>query len=282
MKQSLLTILILLVLSACSPAAAPDPTAMPVQDGKVPAAPTLVPALPTPESCPVVGLDQPLLDAGQIQELMLFSHERWQKAWIEAEAVFYAPDGSGAVQTMRYQFWLEHPQQRGRLLEGPAGDYPNRLWVNDGKFTQETGMAPNPIPDFSSSPFVPPAPPTDSISPYPFASYMGTALADLIYSTPLAQRGGFYRVLGRETLAGRQVVVAEWGPVENMFVDRLWVDELTGMILRQQNFGKAGTEILNSDVYITNILFDVEFPSSAFELNQPLPNRFAGDYTDIP
>lgn len=281
--QKILFLLILstLFLNACGSAAAPSPAA-PVQDGTAARTPTLVPALPSPASTPVSDADKPLPSGDELQQLMLFSHDHWEKAWIEAEHILYALDGSGAVQTTRYQFWLEHPKRQGRLLEGPSGEFPSRLWVSDGKSSQETGSTANPLPEYLFAPFSPPALPTDTIWPYPLAGILGSSISDMIYSTPLAQRGGAFRVIGREIFAGRQAVVVEWGPTAEMFVDRMWVDEATGIVLRKQNFGKAGTGVLNLDSYITQIAFDLDFAAKTYELNKPLPQAFASNPMDIP
>ena len=280
-KSKLFSIL-LFFLCACTAQNTPnipDPTLPPPKPGSgAPVVGVPVAELPTPASTPLPTADLP--DGSAVQQLLLFSHERWQSFWADAFIVYYAGDGSNQpVQTMRTQAWVNLPAQ-ARLLNGSADGTPSSVWVSDGShYRQDDGV----IQDLPSlSPFTPPSLPTDTIYPHPFGSLLGAPLSDMFFPTSLAQRGGEYTITAREIFANRETVVVTWTrfPAGEM-IDRFWVDTQTGMILRWQNFGKPGGQAMTTEMYVTTILFDIQFPDTSFYLGLPYPSGFAKDYHDL-
>jgi hypothetical protein len=66
--------------------------------------------------------------------------------------------------------------------------------------------------------------------------------------------------------------VTEWSRTPGVLIDRLWVDKKTGVVLRQQNFGKNGTGSPVNDYQATYISFDAEIDEANFGLGQvPTP-----------
>jgi hypothetical protein len=111
---------------------------------------------------------------------------------------------------------------------------------------------------------------------------VGYGLGDLFFPASLAQRPGTYSVIGRESIAGRPAILLDWSYTPGAVADRFWVDAETGVILRQQNFGKGGLQGLNTDMFIRAIQYAITPPANTFNTNSVLPGNFASDSTQVP
>lgn len=207
--------------------------------------------------------------------LMLFSHARWQSLWADVIVTNYLGDEAHTViDQIRTQIWLQQPAS-GRVLSGPANGTPERMWVSDGLAMQEDGgeilnVGPVTLGDFSP-PFA-----VDSVTPHPYGGMMGTMTADFILPTGLGQRSGEYRLVGRESWAGRDTLVTEYYRYPNdPVLERLWVDADTGVILRYASFGKPGGGPLSIELQVQAIQYDLPISPEFFVFNQPLPAAFA-------
>jgi hypothetical protein len=263
--------LLIFVLAACGRSTALPPAARttPVQ----PAQPVLV-ASPMPTLFPAAATPgKPVEDP---VELMLFSHTRWSSLWADYTITEYAGDPANTpVMTTRTQVWLEQPG-KGRLLSGPLDGAPVSIWLGDGEQYQSTGEPIMDLPDLAGLVLNPPPPGSDTIYPYPMAGLLGSRLGDYIFSTPLAQRGGDYRLVGREELAGRTVLVVEYfRDLNDQVIDRFWIDSAAGVILRAINFGKGGGGVMTSQIEAAQIQFDIDLDDSLFVLGSELPAQFS-------
>jgi hypothetical protein len=277
-RSAVMLIVLAFALAACSgaPPASPaayQPELVASPMAALPAAPSTPPpaspgADPNQEAPPPASLD-PLT-------LMLFSHDRWSSVWAEYTLTDYAGDDANTpVQVTRTQVWLRQPG-RGRLLTGAAAGRPERLWLGDGQNYQETGGEIAQLPPLEGLVFAPPSPGSDTIYPHPLAGQLSSRLGDYIFSTPFAQRGGAYRLVGSASHAGRDVLVLEYYRDNNeLVIDRFWVDAATGVILRAINFTKAGGGAMNSQIEATAVLFDLPLDDSLFTLGAPLPAEFS-------
>ena len=192
MKRPFLLLLALLlaacnlVLAVQTPAPVDQPATLPPEVVASPL-PTLTSA---PSETPGLAAEgQATAPASTPTELMLFSHTRWHSLWADVTVIQYAGDGSNTpVQQERFQIWVAQPLQ-ARLLRGPLDGVPQWQWISDGSNYRESGGVEAPLPRFENLVFWPPAQPSDSISPHPFASLMNApVLTDLIFSTSLGHR----------------------------------------------------------------------------------------------
>ncbi len=144
--------------------------------------------------------------------------------------------------------------------------------MSDGKtITDSTGDRSD-LPPAALEPFNPPTTLSDTVYTHPLAGSLGTPVSDLIFPAGLAQRGGQYNLTGKEIIAGREADVVEWSREEGTLIDRFWVDRATGIILRQQNYGKPAGESPIWDIQATHIAVDPLFTDNVFELAQvPAP-----------
>jgi hypothetical protein len=106
------------------------------------------------------------------------------------------------------------------------------------------------------------------------------------YQYPSDGQMAYLRV---EEIAGRQSLVFDWyteNPADQSgqesYLGRFWVDTITGVILRWQQFVQDNREILLKDLTVIDIVFDVDFPKELYDKNQPVQTRFASDYQGNP
>ncbi len=251
------------LLTGCTPPAAPNPAQPPA-----PAAPTRDPNLPTrpgPTPPPLQG------EALTVEQRMLSSSATWKTLVAEADIINYTGGANAPVQSDHVQVWIEQPA-RFRVIVRPGAGGPVRMTVSDGQNLRYESGETSPLPPDLATPFAPPAGPSDTVVQHPLGSSLGVPqVGDLLFPVGLAQRSGEYKTTGKDTIAGRTATVLEWSYVAGQLVDRLWVDEQTGVVLRQDNFGKGAAETPQNQVVVTFIQFDQPIPAETFALDQPTP-----------
>lgn len=265
----LIKILTLLsLLTACgSVPSQPEAASNPVP---VPAEPTRDPLMPTragPTPRPLSGVEL------SVEQLMLNSHTFWSTLEADGEIhSFSTPSATSPTVREHIQVWVRQPAQF-RTLVRPAAGGPVQMTVSDGQSIRyETGELSSLSPGISE-PFIPPPGPSDTITPHPLEGSLGSPIAALFFPAGLAQRDGEYKVTSKDTLAGRSAIVVEWSYIPGQLVDRLWVDEQTGVILRKQSFGKQASNTPEMEMIITRIVFDTDIPAETFAIDQPAPGN---------
>ena len=299
MKFKFVVLAVMMVLSACSPAATPQPKADQLLTPKSMVAAT---QLTTPLPPPLVGTDTLVSELAQaptpaphsgydiaglpdvvaLRQRLLFSHTTWRSLWADGWVVYYAGDGStNPTQAIHTQVWLEQPA-KARVLSG-SQDGPQSLWVSDGFGFRQDGGPVQELPPFIKQNFNPSAVASDTITPYPLAGMLGTPLADLLFPTALAQRNGEFQVVGQADFAGRKAIVVLWANQPGgLIVDQMWIDAETGIILRLINYGKPGGESISSEMYFSSLLIDPTLPELAFAVGLPAHKTYASSVDDLP
>jgi hypothetical protein len=290
--------LLLALLTSCTPMATPPPsaapTATPVPASEPSAVPTSAampayetatapPELPTEAPSPTAALEplSILSDVETIRQRMLHSNATWHTLWCDATLTWFPPEGSDYLaQTERVQIWVQQPAQ-ALVLRGPVDGNPNHLWVSDGtrilEADLETGsISENEMPEYVRQPFIPPDTLSDTIGPFPLGGMLGTPLSDALFPTGLAQRTGVYEVIGMDAVAGRPALIVDWTAPTGLVADRFRIDVQTGVLLRWLVLGKTGGgEHVENEYLITQIVYNVDFPSDTFSLRVPEPLQFA-------
>ncbi|NUM47137.1 MAG: PD40 domain-containing protein [Anaerolineales bacterium] len=238
--------------------------------GYPPPVPGYPPPVPTAEPPAPLTLES---DSETIRQRILLSHTFWQALWADAQITDYV-SGTPAVQ--RVQVWVNQPAQ-ARVLSGKADGTPATLWISDGQMTR-TGED---LSGYGLENFIPPMTESDTVYPHPMTGIMPTPLSSLLFPSGLAQRGGTYRPIAIETVAGRETLVVEWNRPDGPLTDRFWVDTVTGVILHQQNYGKGGDGALTYEYLISNIQFDLTFHPETFNRLAAFPPAFAVAAEDI-
>jgi hypothetical protein len=207
-----------------------------------------------------------------VQQLMLDSSSRWKTLQASYTLTAY-PQGGGDAQPdiTVHEVWIQLPTLFKVVIKSPK-EGPVVTRISNGKYILDQSGTKEEIPPSVLEPFTPPTGLSDTVTPHPLAGLLGTPVSDLIFPVGLAQRGGEYHVTGEEIVAGRDAIVADWSRQSGVLIDRLWVDKKTGVVLRQQNFGKGGTGALVNDYQATYISFDGEIDQVTFGLGQvPTP-----------
>lgn len=258
--------LVILALAGCRKPA-PNAEAPQVEPGQFEPAMTATPTpIPPPE----------LTGDVQIQQLMLTSHTRWSRLIARGTVtLFPAPGVTADAQIDTFQIWIELPA-KAKVVSGPPEQAPTHTFASNGTFGRWDGEPAQPLPAGLDEPFNPPAVLSDTVYPHPLGGLLGTPASELIFPAGLAQRGGEYRVTGQENLLGRDTYIVEWGREPGELIDRIWVDTQTGVILRQQNYGKDSREAPASEIRMLFIQFDPEIPAENFNLDSVDLTSLAG------
>lgn len=261
MKRTALLMLIMILLSGCKPAAE-----TPVPETAMPAAPPAE-AITPPEPTPTMVLPPELAGDIQVQQLMLTSHTRWQTLDIGYVMTAYpAPGAEGEPQITKHQIAISQPASFKVVISKPDGSIVTTR-ISDGKTIVDSSGEVSQVPNYVFEPFNPPSYPSDTVYPHPLAGYLGSAASDLVFPAGLAQRGGSYNQTGTETILGRQANVVEWSREAGQVIDRFWVDAQTGVILRQQSYGKELSASPLYDIQAEYVTIDQALAADLFDAN---------------
>ncbi len=202
----------------------------------------------------------------EIQQQMLTSHTRWQTLHIIYTVMQYPlPGSSMEASQQNVQVWIQQPAQFKVVISEPKGG-PQTSSISDGKTIVDSSGQAQSLPPSVLEPFNPPNSRSDTVEMHPLAGYLGSPVSDLIFPAGLAQRGGEYQQTGQELVADRQAYVVEWSREPGVLIDRLWVDAQTGIILRQQNYGKVHNASPLSDYQATYVEINSPLPAETFNL----------------
>jgi Tol biopolymer transport system component len=218
---------------------------------------------------------------------MILSHLFWNTVWMDASVTSYGDDGTTPIQQDHQQIWVDSENYQFRVIGGSQEGDPTFLQVSDGNLVvyfdattaqQETQELPPSVKD----PFTPPIDQSDTVYPYPLAMSMFTPLSDLVFPTGLAQNTSELVVIGEDAIAGRDVIVVDRLVGEGFRLTRMWVDSLTGMILKRQDFSKADSDKVSTELVVNQIQVDAEFSEELFSTIISSMPTFAADYSGTP
>jgi hypothetical protein len=223
-----------------------------------------------------------------IRRKLLYSASDWRTIWADASLSLF-PDSNQPeqVRVQRAQLWISQHDGRFRLVWGANSPQVDGAAISDGQTVRrlavESGqISGESLPSAVRQVFIPPEAISNTIVPHPLTGTIGSPLADQLLPTIFGQRSGSFTVRTLDVIAGRDALVVDWAPPQGTTVDRLWVDVLTGVVLRWQNFGKTGGERVEQDYQIHQIQYDAEFPSELFDQQSLSKPFFAGDWQGNP
>ncbi len=225
-------------------------------------------------------------DSETIRRKLLYSTAEWHTLWADAVLNTFTGGQAEPATTQRVQLWISQPDARFRLVwssnppqvDGAAvsdGETVRRLEVESGQISGNTLSAQ------VRQAFIPPAVSTVIVE-HPLQAYISSPLAAQLLSTTFGQRSGKFTAQSMDVVAERNTLVVDWNNAQNDRVDRLWVDAVTGVVLRWQNFGKNGGVAVASDYAVTAVQFDAEFPSELFDQQLLTTPFFAGTWQGNP
>jgi outer membrane lipoprotein-sorting protein len=272
----------MLLMSGCATTQY-TPTSTPIQQ----ATSASITPTPTPTANPN---DLPIsiaTDPSEIRLRMILSHLFWNTVWMDATVTGFGDDGTTPIQQSHQQIWVDRENFQFRVISGsPDGD-PTFLQVSDGNLVvlfdattaqQETQELPPSVKD----PFTPPIDQSDTVYPYPLAMSMSTPLSDLVFPTGMAQNTSELVIIGEDAIAGRNAIVVDRLVGEGFRLTRMWVDSLTGMVLKSQDFSKSDSDKVSTELIVNQIQVDVELPDELFSTIIGSMPTFTADYAGTP
>lgn len=211
--------------------------------------------------------------SAEIQTAMLESATKWKTIWMDGTVTWYDPTGSGQPpQIYHEQDWIDQSANRFRVLLGSRDSVADTFKVCDGTTILEMDLKSgqsqtHPLPEFAkASQSAPPAEPGMAY-PNPLWGQIGTPLSELIFSIDRAQNRGSFKPVAVENVAGRQTLAVEWTYIDNQQPSfRAWLDVETGVILKIQEFGKGGEDVVQSERVVDQVAYDAPMSDDLFNL----------------
>ncbi len=217
-----------------------------------------------------------------IRQRMLYSFRKWKTIWVEGQVRDYAADGSLA-QSRRVQAWINQPNTAFRVLVGDDQPGVGTAIISDGaivsKLDANTGqITRNILPSQARSEYNPPALITTTPEAHPLAAVIHDQLVDLLLPSEIAQRAGALKATSMERIAGREALLVEWLLPDGSLKDRLWVDVVTGVVLRRLELDRGSAQP-RAEIVVNAIQFDQDLPGGLFVTDIVEQPQFAVDYT---
>ena len=209
----------------------------------------------------------------EIQAAMLESATKWNTIWIDGTVTWYDPTGSGnPPQIYHEQVWIDQSVNRFRVLIGSGDDPANTFKVCDGLTTLEMDLTSgqsqsNPLPEFAKETHYVPPLEVGAAYPNPLWGQIGTPLSELVYAANYAQNQGTFTPIAIENVAGRRTLVVEWMYIQNQQPSfRAWLDVETAVMLKIQEFGKAGGEEIQAERVANQVVYNALLGDDLFAL----------------
>lgn len=252
-----LSILILILLTACAPNASQTPAS---HFNLTPA-----PANLSLDSTP-----------GQIQRAMWESAAKWTTLQMEGIVTWVLPDGT--TQVYQEKVWLDPLNNRYKVeLNGITNSTDKFLKLSDGSNIYNINLNSGHVesyayPDFARvGQYVPPIIEGEAY-PNPIWGQIGSPLSQLAFSSDYAQNKGIFKPLGMDTVAGREALIVTWQFSENSVPSwKMWLDTQTAVMLKLEEFGKDGSGTLVGERVVDNISFHQIIDPSIFAMPSGLP-----------
>src|SRR5215211_4432512 len=206
----------------------------------------------------------------EIRRAMLESTTNWQSIWMDGTFIGYDSGATEPPPVLREQVWIDLPTSRFRSLSGYVDGPLEKLKISDGltvlEMNLQTGQSQsNALPDLGpEKQFVPTYQPGYAY-PQPLWGQLGTTISLLAFPSDFAQSEGIFKPLAMELVAGRETLVVEWTYTSNDLPSwKMWLDTETAVALKMQHFGKEGSDTIQSEIVVNQVIYDSVFDGSLF------------------
>ncbi len=193
-----------------------------------------------------------LSDSDEIEAKLMESASLWNTIWADLQFLEYGPQGYiGAPRIYRYQLWVRQPDQGiqvfGLLSTNPSSSY---------FFTDSHAFYLNPMLKQAYH---------QKAVPSPMTLIQDVDLRSMIFpsTSPWVAGDGFFQVQDTVSFQSRDAIVVDWHNPYGQREARLWINSMTGVILRQQDYAGDDYELLTADRIVTSIAFDQSFPPAS-------------------
>jgi hypothetical protein len=218
-------------------------------------------------------------DSETIRIKMLRSYTYWRSIFVDATSIgnYVQLDGQPA-QYFHEQLWIHQEVPAFRRLNGSTNEAPLHFAVSDGQtildMDLKTGTAQtSQFPPYAREAYNPPEFLSDTVEPHPLTGIIGSVVGDMVFPSGLAQRDGTYKPVGMDTIAGRTCLEVDWIMADGSRPARYCLDVETAIILRAQDFGKSGGDVIMNQSVVNQVAYDVLFEPALFSLTPSvMPN----------
>jgi hypothetical protein len=206
----------------------------------------------------------------QIQRTMIEGASKWTTLHMNGTVTRYVADDT--TQVFQEQTWIDPLNNRYKVeLNGVTNAVDKIIRFSDGEtiynLNLNSGLAETShYPEFARvGQYIPPVS-AGTAYPNPIWGQMGTPLSEMAFSSNYAQGGGTFKVINRETIAGRETLAVEWTPPSQTQVAyKFWLDTRTAVILKLQEFGvKEGTGALQAERVVNEVTYNQIFDPGLF------------------
>jgi hypothetical protein len=214
---------------------------------------------------------------GEIRNLLLNSHTRWQTMRGETTTVWFNLQNNSR-QVFHNSIVIANPNRAHLTITSQDG-LSDTEWLGDGSKifeidrhskTYRESTQKDVVHDLERIPVEVGAIDPEKIFRHPMAMMIPSPVVDYIFPTGLAQRQGVYTIIGEETIAQRKAWMIDYlnqtDQNEVTMKARYWVDQETGVILQAftystepESFGK-----LIESTSFSSIGFDQPVESAEF------------------
>ncbi len=216
---------------------------------------------------------KPNSDANEIRFRMAESRSYWSSLWLEGRIIFYGPPGYiGPPQVFRNQVWVQQTGSNSSgdekvILAGQEGSDPQYVSFINQEGTYQIEL-PRGLSYFTHNPSsVPNSDNTlygaqESLDKYDFSQVMnGEAISKLFSSTELLFPGSDMHIIHTENILNRRALAVEVLQKSGER-DLLWVDGLSGIVLRWQRFIRKDTDLITEEYLVTSLVVNADFPEA--------------------
>lgn len=169
-------------------------------------------------------------DQDEIRDRIKYSRLIWNTLWADIVVIFYGSSGYiGPPYSKRHQVWIDR-HRGGLLISGPIQGCPD--YIQNNLYTEDVAIPYRQfgslIPWFSVK--------SDTLSKFPFTiNYLNNQI------NQRRQQDFNYSPLGEIKWVGRDAVIVDQSTRDGKIHATLWLDTLTGIILREQYYDLDST-----------------------------------------
>jgi hypothetical protein len=202
------------------------------------------PVTPVPVRPPLTSLST----SEEIYQILRESSKLWHTLWADVQIT---TTSKNEIYTHREQIWISQPD-KSRWLHGQLGGQPLMAQILNGVQSVSLNLQSGERRESDQGGNLVPS----------------QDLRNVIFPEIIAYRGGSFRTMNTETIAGRTTIVVNWMNDQGRLIDRLWIDAEKGVILRWQHlieeYPDAQGRVTPSEILITAIAYDVDFSATTF------------------
>jgi hypothetical protein len=204
-------------------------------------------------------------DPQAILQRLLESSQTWYTLWASIQQIDYGPPGYLGPPRSRYlqQAWIARPRRAVLLSSSgePSGPTSIQYFLDGVVFWPGWGAG------IFNADYIE----EDNWFLKQFSLFPDLSIDEIRLT-----------IQGEEMLAGRKALIIDLSNPAGDLDSRLWVDTVTGIVLRRVVFSPSSPDIVQWEIAVTALAYNQDFPSGLFNLKDPVLQGFARDPSGRP